>query len=88
MLQPLQISVKKTVAELRLYQKRFPYKFKALQMLLIIRQQGSLSKDKPTLLFRSGHSSVLSWRRIYLNGGIEAMVVDNRAGLRKQRLPA
>ncbi len=88
MLQPLQITVKESVGELRLYQKRFPSKFKALQMLILIKQQGSLSKDKLALLLGSGHSSVLSWRRIYLHGGIEALLVENRGGFKKAKITA
>lgn len=86
MLQPLQVIVKESIKELRLYQKQFPSKFKALQMLIIIKQQGSLSKDKLSLLLGSGHSSILSWRRIYLSGGIAALVVENRGGFRKGKI--
>ena len=86
MLQPKQVIIKESVAELRSYQKRFPAKFKALQMLIIIRQQGSLSKDKLGLLLGSSHSSVLNWRRIYLNGGIAALVVENRGGFKKGKI--
>jgi transposase len=86
MLQPKQVIVKESVAELRSYQKRFPAKFKALQMLIIIRQQGSLSKDKLGSLLGSSHSSVLNWRRIYLNGGIAALVVENRGGFKKAKI--
>jgi len=88
MLQPIQVLVKESVAELRSYQKRFPSKFKALQMLITIKQQGSLSKDKLALLLGSGHSSVLSWRRIYLKGGIEALLIENRGGFKKGKITA
>ena len=86
MQKPIQVAVKESVSELRLYQKRFPSKFKALQMLIIIRQQGSLSKYKLASLLGSGHSSVLNWRRIYLKGGIEALLIENRGGFKKGKI--
>lgn len=86
MQQTIQVIVKESVSELRLYQKRFPSKFKALQMLIIIKQQGSLSKYKLASLLGSGHSSVLSWRRIYLEGGIEALLIENRGGFKKGKI--
>lgn len=86
MQKPIQVAVKESVSELRLYQKRFPSKFKALQMLIIIRQQGSLSKYKLASLLGSGHSSVVNWRRIYLKGGIEALLIENRGGFKKGKI--
>ena len=86
MLQPLQVSVAETVSELRSYQKQHPSKFKALQMLIIIKQQGSLSQDKLASLLGSGPASVLKWRRTYLKGGLEALLVENRGGHRKTKI--
>ena len=86
MLQPKQITVKETISQLRLYQKRFPSKFKSLQMLIIIKQQGSLSKDKLALMLGSSHSSVLSWRSIYQKKGIEALCIENRGGHKKGKI--
>jgi transposase len=86
MLKPLQVPVKETIGELRSYQKRCPSKFKALQMLIIIKQQGSLSQDKLALLLGSGPASVLSWRRIYLKGGIDALLIENRGGFKKGKI--
>ena len=88
MRQPIEVKVKETVSELRLYQKRFPSKFKALQMLIVIRQQGSLSKYKLASLLGSGHSSVLTWRRAYMKGGIEALLIENRGGFKKGKITA
>lgn len=88
MQQTIQVSVKESVSALRLYQKRFPSKFKALQMLIIIKQQGSLSKYKLASLLGSGHSSVVNWRRVYLQGGIEALLIENRGGFKKAKITA
>jgi transposase len=86
MLQPQQVPVKESLSALRLYQKQFPSKFKALQMLITIKQQGSLSKDKLGSLIGSSHSSVLTWRNQYLNGGIEALLVENRGGFKPGKI--
>ena len=86
MLQPKQIIVKESVSTLRLYQKRFPSKFKALQMLITIKQQGCLSKDRLGSLIGSSHSSVLKWRNNYLSGGIETLVIENRGGFKKGKI--
>jgi transposase len=88
MQQTIQVEVKESVSELRQHQKRFPSKFKALQMLIIIKQQGSLSKYKLASLLGSGHSSVVNWRRIYLQGGIEALLIENRGGFKKGKITA
>jgi transposase len=86
MLQPKQIIVKESISELRSFQKRFPSKFKPLQMLILIKQQGSMSKDKLASLLGSGHSSILTWRNIYLQQGIEALLVENRGGFKKGKI--
>lgn len=88
MQQTIQVPVKESVSELRSYQKRFPSKFKALQMLILIKQQGSLSKYKLASLLGSGHSSVVNWRRSYLQGGIEALLIENRGGFKKGKITA
>lgn len=88
MQQTVPVSVKESISELRLYQKRFPSKFKALQMLVLIKQLGSLSKYKLASLLGSGHSSVVNWRRIYLQGGIEALLIENRGGFKKGKITA
>lgn len=84
--QPIQITVNETLIELRAYQKRFPSKFKALQMLILIKQQGSLSKYKLAAMLGSGHSSIVSWRRIYQKGGIEGLLIENRGGNKKAQI--
>jgi len=88
MRQPIQVSVKESVPELRSYQKRFPSKFKALQMLIIVSQQGPMSKYRLASLLGSGHSSVANWRRSYLKGGIEALLIENRGGFKKGKITA
>lgn len=84
----IQVTVKESVPELRSYQKHYPSRFKALQMLIIISQQGSMGKYKLASLLGSGHSSVVNWRRSYLKGGIEALLIENRGGFKKGKITA
>ncbi len=46
MRQILSIPIKESIQELRLLQKQNTSKYKALQMLLLLRQKGPLSKNK------------------------------------------
>ena len=58
MLQPLTIPVRESISALRVLQKRHPNKYKALQMLILLKQQGDLSKDKLSLLLGSSDKSI------------------------------
>lgn len=80
MLQPLSIPVQESLSSLRILQKRHPNKYKALQMLVLLKQQGDLSKDKLSLLLGSSDKSISIWRKQYLAGGIAGLLVDNRGG--------
>ncbi len=80
MLQPLSVPVQESISALRVFQKRHPNKYKALQMLVLLKQQGDLSKDKLSLLLDSSDKSVSIWRKQYLAGGIAELLVDNRGG--------
>ena len=66
-----QFPIKETLVELRSFQKRYPSKFKLLQMLIVLKQQGSLSKYAVAELLGSSQSSVGKWRTIYIEQGIE-----------------
>jgi len=83
-----EIIVKESIAELRSYQKRFPSRFKALQMLIVIKQQGKLSKYKLAALLSSSHTSVAQWRNAYLEQGIDSILVENRGGFKQSKITA
>jgi transposase len=80
MLQPLSVPVQQSISELRGLQKRHPQKYKALQMLVLLKQQGNLSKDKLSLLLGSSDKSISIWRNQYLAGGIGELLIDKRGG--------
>ena len=80
MLQPLSVPIQESISQLRALQKRHPNKYKTLQMLVLLKQQGDLSKDKLSLLLGSSDKSISIWRKQYLAGGIAELLVDNRGG--------
>ena len=80
MLQPLSVPIQQSIAELRDLQKRHLKKYKALQMLVLLKQQGNLSKDKLSLLLGSSDKSISIWRNQYLAGGIGELLLDKRGG--------
>jgi transposase len=80
--QPLSIEIKESIPELRRLQRQHPSKFKALQMLILLRQQGPLSKDRLALLTGASDRSVHVWRNKYIQGGIEEVLKEGRGGNR------
>lgn len=82
------VIVKESISQIRSYQKRFPSRFKALQMLILIKQQGNLSKYNLAELLGSSHSSVGQWRTAYLKQGIDSLLVEKRGGYKKGQITA
>jgi transposase len=82
------IKVKETVSQLRLLQKQTPSRFKALQMLVLLKQQGAMSKYVLANQLGSSHSSVGKWRSQYLLEGIEGLLTENRKGTKKAAISA
>ena len=77
MLQPLSVHIQESISRLRVLQKRHPNKYKALQMLVLLKQQGDLSKDRLSLLLGSSDKSISIWRKQYLAGGIVEFIFCN-----------
>lgn len=77
------ISVVETLGWLRQLQHKNPSRFKPLQMLIIIKQQGNMSKYDLASLLASSQSSVGRWRRIYITDGIEGILAENRGGKKR-----
>jgi transposase len=83
MRQILAISVKEKLSELRLLQKQYPGKHKAIQMLILLRQKGLLSKEDLATMTGASTQSIHVWRTKYRNGGVEALLQENRGGHKK-----
>jgi transposase len=83
-----QFPIKETLAELRNLQKRYPSKFKSLQMLIVLKQQGGISKYAVAEQLGSSQSSVGKWRTIYIEQGIAGLLVENRRGTKAGKITA
>lgn len=77
------IKVAESLTELRQFQKQNPSKYKCLQMLVLLKQQGNISKYLLAEQLCSSHSSVGKWRTAYITGGIKDLLQDNRGGHKK-----
>ena len=77
-----QVLIKETLAQLRSLQKRYPSKFKALEMLIVFKQCGSISKYAVAAQIGSSQSSVGKWRILYSTNGIEGLLAEKRGGNR------
>lgn len=80
MRQKLSVPVTESLSELRHLQKQHPGKYKALQMLIALKQKGSLSKEKLAELTGASTKSIHTWRTSYRQGGIGALLSDGRGG--------
>ena len=79
----LSITVKESIPELRILQKKNPGKYKALQMLVLLKQKGVLSKQSLALMTGASDKSIHIWRTKYRSGGITSLLEDNRGGQKK-----
>ena len=76
----LNITVKESVKELRFLQRKYPGKYKALQMLIQVKQNGPMSKTKLSILLGASDKSIHIWRRKYLTNGIKDLLLEKRGG--------
>jgi transposase len=74
------IPVKESVPELKQLQKRYPGKFKALQMLIHLKKQGPLSVLTLASLTGASDNSIHKWRSGYAKEGIGFLLKENRGG--------
>lgn len=77
------IEVKESVSQLHLLQKQNPSRYKVLQMLILLKQQGDISKYSLAIQLGSSQSSVGKWRTDYLSAGLECLLKENRKGTKK-----
>ena len=76
----LNIPVKESVSELKDLQRQYPGKFKVLQMLLLMKRQGAVSKNQLALSLGVSDKSVQTWRTQYLKAGIIPLLEEKRGG--------
>jgi transposase len=78
-----QLLVKESIPQLRHLQKQNPSKYKVVQMLILIKQQGSISKYLLAQQLGASHSSVGKWRTAYIAGGVTSLLKENRRGTKR-----
>ena len=89
MAKPLKVDVKESIAELRLLQRKHgEFIGKRLQMVIEIKK----SKDKPlskrelSRITGINHNSIVKWRKMYNEGGIDALLTHNRKGFKPSQI--
>lgn len=80
MLQPLPVTIKEGLARLRRLQKLHSSKYKAIQMLIILKQHGAMSKDQLAARTGASDKSIHTWRSCYITNGIKGLLPEKRGG--------
>ncbi len=78
------VIVKESIKELKSLQKKQPSNYNRLQMLILIKEGVIVSKDGLAAALSVSNKSVHVWRTRYNEGGIEALLEDNRGGKQGQ----
>lgn len=86
MAKPLAIKVKETAVQLRSLQKKHPSKFKPLQMLVILFEQGPLSQKALAAMIGSSDKSINKWRKEYMSGGVALLLEEHRGGHKEAKI--
>lgn len=80
---PLQIEIKESIHELRRLQRKHGELInKRLQMLIVIKMNKDTGISKRELSAQTGinHNSIVKWRKIYIESGIEPLLIHGRKG--------
>lgn len=80
MRQLLNIPIKESESELKGLQKKYPGKYKALQMLLLLKKRGAISKNELAVLTGASDKSIHTWRTKYMQQGLSALLEEKRGG--------
>jgi len=78
------VIVKESIKEIKVLQKKQPSNYNRLQMLILIKEGVIVSKDGLASALSVSNKSVHVWRTRYNEGGIEALLEDNRGGKQGQ----
>ena len=84
----LNIAVKESLVELKSLQKRYPSKYKALHMLVLLRKRGAVSKNDLALLTGASDKSIQIWRTGYALHGIGFLLKEKRGGRKPAAITA
>jgi transposase len=81
MAKPLPVEIKESLKELSQLKVKQPGHLKArIQMLLLLKKKGSMSKTQLATALAINHNSAQTWRKAYQEGGIEKLLQYERGG--------
>ena len=83
MAHPLVITIKESISELRLIQRKQGELIgKRIQVLIEIKkhQKEGISKRDLSAITGANHNSIVKWRNMYLHGGIDSLLKHGRTG--------
>jgi transposase len=78
-----EVAVVESKEELRRLQQQYPSKHAALSMLLILKKDRRTTKLSLADQLGVSDKSISTWRQKYLDGGISALLSDQRGGNKK-----
>lgn len=82
------VKVKEGLSELKQLQRKHPGKFRPLQMLILLKSNGQLTKMALSGQTGSSDKSIQTWRTQYLQGGVAAVLRERRGGKKKAAITA
>jgi transposase len=86
MAHPLSITIKESISDLRVLQRKHgPHIQKRLELLVVIKKheaRGGLSKRALSEKTGMNHNSIVKWRNRYLQYGIARLLSDGRTGFK------
>ena len=86
MAKPLQITIKESIKDLKALQRRLGELLsKRIQVLIELKKHERTGVSKRDLSEITGinHNSITKWRKMYVAGGISALLIHGRVGFKK-----
>lgn len=87
---PLPITIKESISELKaILRGQIPLIAKRINMLIVIKQhesKGGISKRELSDKTGANHNSITKWRKLYITGGIDAILSHGRIGFKPRVL--
>lgn len=91
MAHPQQLIIKETKNELRALQRKHGELISKRMLMLLVskeHQERGISKRDLSALTGINHNSIVKWRKMYLEGGIDALLTHGRTGFKKSIVSA
>lgn len=86
MAKPIQVAIKESIKELKAFQRQQgELVSKRMRVLIELKKHEKTGISKRELADITGinHNSITKWRKMYINGGVSALLVHGRIGFKK-----